>query len=522
MLDVRKLVAICMVARVAGMQPALAQPVSRSNAEARRLALKLSSWQEAQSGPELLADATLPQDTQVIPLPPLPAAPVVVPLIQAPAPAIQTPAASPAAVPLTPLAQHVAAGEAARKAGDLPGAQYEFEQALLLSPQQPEVLHALGLVEAYQKKYGSGLQHLAAALALAPGDVDIQLDQARVTAWNGDVPGAATAVDAILQSHPDNAEAWDLRARLHYYRGENAQAVSAARSAVKLDPLSTDFRITLAQCLNADGKFPEASTLTTQIQREKPDASELPDLLQTARDNRVRPWRVDLTLAHSSFERIHLSDWQGLNLQVSHALSLQDTGYARIENAQRFNQSNTTLMVGDYHSFGPGAGAYLEAGVTPGATFFPVWQVNAGGEWRVRPDTAWPGATFLTLDGRVAHYTSGTGLGFNPGVVQYIAKGQAWLTAHFDNSLDGGGRYLNGWSVRADALLPYGLDGHVGWGHAPESDGNSGPIAMVRAFTVGVNWPLNRDLSFHLDYLREDRSNSYLRHEVTLGGTWFF
>jgi YaiO family outer membrane protein len=436
-------------------------------------------------------------------------------------PALTPPAAAPA---LSDLDQHLADARSARQTGQLGVARGHLRAALTLDPLRPDVLHSLAMTEAYDKNYSEALDLLDVAQALVPGDVDIVLDRARVMAWSGHVAEAATVVDGVLAEHDADAEAWDLRARLHWYLAQPIAAEAAARRAVGLDPLSADFKLTLAEALAAQGQFIAAADLAREVAPERPGDAEVADLLKSEYDNRIRPWRVDLSLSHSSIERIPLQDWQGLSLQVNRRLSATDTVYGRIDTAHRFAASDTSLTGGLAHTFRPGWGGFLEATVTPGATFFPTWRIASGTEFRLRPDQAQPGATFLSMDGAVAHYNTGTSYGLAPGVIQYFDSGQGWLSVHLHNGIDTQGHYLNGWGFRVDHLIGPDWQAHASWSRSPETEieANRGLFALVRALSLGGSWQCNPDLLLRLDYVREDRSNSYIRHELLLGASYRF
>ncbi|MDE3011816.1 MAG: YaiO family outer membrane beta-barrel protein [Pseudomonadota bacterium] len=423
-----------------------------------------------------------------------------------------------------PLAKLIRAGLAERQAGQYDRAREHFAAALAADPARPDVLHLLGMNDAYAKSYATALDHLEAAQKLVPSDVDVALDRARVLSWSGRLSEAGSLVDGVLADHPDNGEAWDLRARLSWYQAQPVEAEGAARKAVALDPLSTDFKLMLAQSLAAQGRYPDAADIAREIAPQRPADADVASLLQAEIDNRPRPWRVDVALAHSSFERIPLQDWRGASVQLNRQLSAADTVYGRIDNAQRFGQTNSALALGDAHVFRSGFAGYAEISAAPGATFLPNWRLASGGELRVRDDQAAVGATFLTLDASAARYNAGTSYGLTPGLIQYLNGGRAWLSVRLNNSLDANRNYLNGWGVRGDVLVGASWNLHAGYSRAPESDyvANGAIISVVRDTTFGASWQATPDFALRLDYLREDRVLSYLRKEWVLGASYRF
>ncbi len=98
---------------------------------------------------------------------------------------------------------------------------------------------------------------------------------------------------------------------------------------------------------------------------------------------------------------------------------------------------------------------------------------------------------------------------------QYFFDGRFWLTAKRIFSDDERGKDLKGWSLRADMRPFERLGLYAGYADAPES--SEGRTQEARSRFGGIIFDLTEDLSLRLDYLREDRLNSYVREQVGLG-----
>ncbi|TGU40988.1 tetratricopeptide repeat protein, partial [bacterium M00.F.Ca.ET.152.01.1.1] len=107
---------------------------------------------------------------------------------------------------------------------NLPEAETVYRRALQLSPKDTDILVALGLVVGSSQRFDEAGQLFDRALAIKPGLLDARLGKVRLAVWQGDAPRARLAVDDVLVTAPDNAEALDLDGRIALLEGDQTRA----------------------------------------------------------------------------------------------------------------------------------------------------------------------------------------------------------------------------------------------------------------------------------------------------------
>ncbi|MBC2778133.1 YaiO family outer membrane beta-barrel protein [Parasphingopyxis marina] len=111
-------------------------------------------------------------------------------------------------------ADPLAAGLAAREAGDHAAASAHFARALAADPDNANLLRLLGTSYAFQGRHAEAVTMLERARALAPDDLDIRAALARAYLWSGREGQAADELNAIEARDPDNADLALIRAQL--------------------------------------------------------------------------------------------------------------------------------------------------------------------------------------------------------------------------------------------------------------------------------------------------------------------
>lgn len=111
-------------------------------------------------------------------------------------------------------AMQVEAASQARAAGDIARARDILETLLAASPQDPDLLRRLAMIEADDGRLDTALETIDRAATLAPDDLDVALARAYILYWRGDLDAARTAVSAIAARDPDYPELETLRSAL--------------------------------------------------------------------------------------------------------------------------------------------------------------------------------------------------------------------------------------------------------------------------------------------------------------------
>lgn len=417
----------------------------------------------------------------------------------------------PAAANPVDYAGHYETAIEARQAGDFALAVAELEAALTLRPDSVEALHLLGTVLAFEGRYDEALQRLARARTLDPDNLDVELAEARVLSWSGDYAAAGRAVSTILTARPDNLEARLLAARIAFYQGGLAKAEQHLAAVLAREPRNGAALLLLGDVKRAGGAPDAARDAYEQAAEIDPASTAVQERLE---QTRTRPWRLDLGGNYSSFSREDRQDWTEGFLQLRREIGGRSGLYGRIDGAERFDQRDLQLTAGADHRVNDWLSGYAAAGGTPSADFLPRWMVSAGGSARLRTGDETLGATVLTFDYRHSDYDTGGVDSLSPGVAQHFLDGRIWVTGRWINTFNEDNDWTSGWLVRLDWQARDDLGLHAGLANAPETV--LGETIDTFSYFAGVVYRLSAERSLRLDYLHDDREDSYRRNSFAL------
>jgi len=190
---------------------------------------------------------------------------------------------------------------------------------------------------------------------------------------------------------------------------------------------------------------------------------------------------------------------------------------AGLEFARRFGRNDTYGELRIDRRFSPGANGYVFFGATPNADFRPEWQVGLGGGVRVNDG---PAATVLTLDAAHAEYRTGDIQTLSPGIEQYLANGNAWISARWINIWDEDGGHQSGWPTRGDVLATPRLRLFAGLADAPDT--SEGVVVDTFSVFGGLSYDMSDRSTLRLSLAHEDRDTGSDRFQVGLGMGWRF
>lgn len=407
-----------------------------------------------------------------------------------------------------------AAGRDARGAGDYAAASEKLEAASRLRPDNGDVLYLLGMTYGFQGRYDAATATLRRAQALQPADPDVALGLIRVAAWRGDFDSAADAAESFLQRNPDNLEARNLRGRVAFYRSRYGEAERDFADVRRRAPDNVEALIGLGDVKAATGDEAGAATLYRQAQAIDPSSPDARDRLSRGLVPAKR-WRLDAALSYSDFSRQSRSAWRESFNQLTYSLNAATRLHGRFELSERFDSVDTYMQVGVDRRFAPYLNGYLYGGATPDPDFRERWALLAGGNVRLRQGDEGFGATLLTLDSKWSAFDSGHVETLSPGLQQYFAGDRAIVSLRQINSFVDSGDHLSGWSARFDVRLFERWTVYAGLADAPET--SEGATVATESKFIGLVYDLTSDVAVRLDYLREERQNSYIREAAALG-----
>jgi serine/threonine-protein kinase len=121
--------------------------------------------------------------------------------------------------------------------GDRPKAVADYDAALRLKPNDPQVLAERAAELLKQRRHADAVADCDAALRLDPGRVDLFAVRGRAYAMLGESAAAFADLDAAIHADPDHAADYlTQRAKLHLECGHPQAALDDAAAALRLAP----------------------------------------------------------------------------------------------------------------------------------------------------------------------------------------------------------------------------------------------------------------------------------------------
>jgi YaiO family outer membrane protein len=385
-------------------------------------------------------------------------------------------------------------GVAARLAGRFDEAAKQLAEAVRVAPDDADAHVQLGLALMPLKRYDEAERAFRRTLELAPNYTDAEIGLARLLYFRGQFETAHSDVKTVLAKHPDNGDARDLAVQISKAIAARATAKrKAARNATR-NRAATRRASTPAPLLSAPTTSAEASQIS-------------------------RRWRIDLEGGWSQLTAGR-RDWLEANARVAYEAVHGTAVSAAVESARRYGLLDAYLEGRIDHRFTPSLSAYAFIGGTPSADFLPKAAGGGGLAARLYQQRGVINATVLTLDTRIAEYTTGTTRTASPGVEQYLFEGRVWLTSKWINVLDENSSYLQGYLVRADVIMAEGIRIFAGYSDAPET--SEGRTLETRALFGGIVYDLNAATTLRLSTSYEQRPNLYNRTSISSGVSYKF
>jgi Tfp pilus assembly protein PilF len=132
----------------------------------------------------------------------------------------------------------------------------EYETALRINPDYPDVLAAYGLLEAWRGHDQAGGQMLERAYYMSHRDNPnydfMAVNYAALLMQGNHLDGALDVLNREIAESPSYARAWSNRAVIHYKQGQTAPARNDAEKALQLDPANTQAQ-NLLRALSSPG-----------------------------------------------------------------------------------------------------------------------------------------------------------------------------------------------------------------------------------------------------------------------------
>lgn len=167
-------------------------------------------------------------------------------------------------------------GDVLYQQGDITGAIQEFEKALILDPENVNVLNSLGVCFGVNKAYDVALKYFDMALTHNPEEVMAIYNRGVVNLLAGNLPEAEACFTAAEPLGNDIFEVMFQAGKLHLTLGNPQKAWPCLERAVQLKPEAGEALRVLGQSLMALGMNPDAITAFTRAIKKNPfDAESL-------------------------------------------------------------------------------------------------------------------------------------------------------------------------------------------------------------------------------------------------------
>jgi predicted O-linked N-acetylglucosamine transferase (SPINDLY family) len=165
-------------------------------------------------------------------------------------------------------------GVALEAMGEGDAALQAYRDALAAEPANPFAHYNLGKLLLLRGDNAAAAGHLRTAVERKGDFIDARIVLASALEFTGDTEGALATLDAALKRRPDYAGAWYNYGLLLRKLGRSAQAETALRRAIALEPNNAAL-FQLAKHLRARGEFDEGEALLRGMLERAPDTAEL-------------------------------------------------------------------------------------------------------------------------------------------------------------------------------------------------------------------------------------------------------
>ncbi|HUQ50270.1 MAG TPA: YaiO family outer membrane beta-barrel protein [Terriglobales bacterium] len=356
-------------------------------------------------------------------------------------------------------------------------------------------------------------QRLAEAAAIfrsilkdQPGNVDAMVQLATVEGWQKHYDESIRLWEKAWSLRPLDADIGIGLARVHHWKGENAQAAGVMKRVLSENPKYLDALMLMGDIHMAGNSPEEARKFYLHAQEVDPNAPGLAKKIEGA--TAPLRWRFDTGFSGDNYSQTRGREYTAFS-QLGYKLNPRTTVWLRHDYFNHFKMIDNTLGFGATLLVTKPLALTTEINISPHPDFQPKWKFYLGGDYIVHPK--------LTLNGsyRRWRYPQGTVNIFAPGLRWQT---RPWLAAMLKYNIS---RNIDG---SATGALQTQLDFQVHeqvqlYGGFASGEENIPPQAQAifKTYSTGVIWNPQRKLGLRLDYSFERRRGFYDRHSIGPG-----
>jgi Flp pilus assembly protein TadD len=141
------------------------------------------------------------------------------------------------------------------QAGELDQAEAIYRQILTEEPQQPDVLHLLGVILIQRAQYAPAIDLIRQAIAIRPNMPGYHSNLGWALTHAGQINEAIACYQQLVALQPTNDAAFDHLSRLLLNLGQIDQAIAAANAAARLRPDIAQYRGHLGSIYSKNGRY---------------------------------------------------------------------------------------------------------------------------------------------------------------------------------------------------------------------------------------------------------------------------
>jgi tetratricopeptide (TPR) repeat protein len=183
-------------------------------------------------------------------------------------------------------AAQLPAADSAFARGEYGRARQLYDSVLRADSLNRRALFQLAVLESWDGALDRALAHLATLRRVAPGDVAVMVEYAKVLAWARRFRWSAALYDSVLAVAPDRLDAQVGRARAVSWDGDLVRAERLWRDALAAHPDDPDILLGLAQTLYWEGQTYLAEGFAARAHVLAPQNRDAQDLVDRIRAQR--------------------------------------------------------------------------------------------------------------------------------------------------------------------------------------------------------------------------------------------
>lgn len=297
--------------------------------------------------------------------------------------------------------------------------------------------------------------------------------------------------------------------------GESAEAKRLLEAWLAEHPEDVDARLQLAYAELALGNLRAARAGFEEVLRRAPDYGDAREglALVAARGDTSGEARAGQFLLEGALSDLSgpAAGWSEVAADLTLPASSSTTLGARAAHYGRFGLDDVELVGRVGWRAADGVWLRAHAGLTPEADFRPELSIGGGMDLRLTTGNA----TVLTFDAEYQRFPLQEVVSINPGIVQYLADGQAWITLRGIGTIADGGPLQAGALARGDYAPKDGWRLFAGVANGPDTD--LGVVTRVTSLFGGIEAPLGSRFGIVGSIARDWREAGADRTEFRLG-----